>query len=502
MRALRWLGQATAAALALVITAYYCIRGNALVADPDIWWHIRVGDWIAAHHTLPRVGIFSQHLERPWTAYSWGFELLISGIHHIFGLRGMVGLLLCLEILVSLAFLVALRWVAGSYWASWGIGVLTIYAALLHNALRPVLLTVLFFSLELLLIFEAERRRDDRLLFWTAPLLLVWANCHIQFVYGLFVFGLYIAARLVALWRPGEAAARSSPGNGGGASAPGSGALGWKLLVLLALALLSPCTGPNGILPYKVAFAYAGTSANYDVILELAAPNFRRPEDYVLLALIMVACYAAGRRSSRDWFRLPLLLVTALVSFRSMRDTWFAGSAAAFILAEAVRDRWPAEERAPSPSVVPERELAAYGAGALAALALASAFAMHYGLRLPELARSVGEHYPLRAADFVRDSHFPGPLYNSYNWGGFLIYYLPEQPVSIDPRFDLYGTDLLLRSVDTGNAINWKSDPDLARANVVILGRWRPLVQALANDAQFRNVYADNVAVVFVRQTR
>ena len=27
---------------------------------PDIWWHLKVGDWIVEHHAVPYVGIFSR----------------------------------------------------------------------------------------------------------------------------------------------------------------------------------------------------------------------------------------------------------------------------------------------------------------------------------------------------------------------------------------------------------------------------------------------------------
>src|SRR5258706_15215594 len=63
--------QWAAAVIALFIAPYYSIRTWASVVDPDIWWHIRTGDWIFAHHTVPRYAIFSQHLDRPWIAYSW-----------------------------------------------------------------------------------------------------------------------------------------------------------------------------------------------------------------------------------------------------------------------------------------------------------------------------------------------------------------------------------------------------------------------------------------------
>src|SRR6266566_4903964 len=97
--------QWAAAALALIIAPFYSIRTWASVVDPDIWWHIRTGDWILAHHSVPRYAILSQHLERPWIAYSWLFDVMVSGVEHSFGLVGIPNFLICLQILLSLPFI-------------------------------------------------------------------------------------------------------------------------------------------------------------------------------------------------------------------------------------------------------------------------------------------------------------------------------------------------------------------------------------------------------------
>ena len=130
----------------MALVPLLAIQSKAFDIDPDIWWHIRVGDWIAQHHALPHFGIFSQHAERPWTAYSWGFELLVSGLHSLFGLPAIPSMLLCLEILISLAFLLALRRIGGSSWWNWWIataGILALYV----DSPRPVLLTLLFLTI-------------------------------------------------------------------------------------------------------------------------------------------------------------------------------------------------------------------------------------------------------------------------------------------------------------------------------------------------------------------
>jgi hypothetical protein len=480
---LKW----AAATFALLIAPYYSIRTWASVQDPDIWWHIRTGDWILEHHTVPRYAIFSQHLEHPWTAYSWLFEVVVAGVQHRFGLPGIPGFLICLQVLLSLTFLLAMRHLARSFWWAWFISVLAIYAFYV-NPLRSLLFTLLFFTIELVLIFEAERRADDKLLYWTAPLFLLWANVHIQFVYGLFVLGLYVGTRIIAVvaqkWLPCDSR-ETSPR---------------RLLVMLAAAFAASCIGPNWYYPFKEALGYAVHTAQYGFIQEMMAMNFRRPEHFVELILLIAACYVVGRSRGRDLFRPLLLLVTALVAFRSLRDAWFVSMAAGFVLAEAV-----GQAQLPTSTEFDGRRRTRlltsleFGLAAVTAIVLSFGMSIRQGMSAPALMSIIDQIYPIRATEFVRDSHLQGPMYNSFNWGGFLIFNLREQPVSMDPRVNAYSDELTTRAINTVSAIRWQEDPDLARANFVLLERSSALASALESDPRYRVAYKDHLSVVFVR---
>ena len=476
-----------AAAFALFIAPYYSIRTWAAVLDPDIWWHVRTGDWIVAHHALPHDAIFSQHLERPWVAYAWLFDLLVSRAMHWFGLPGLPDLLICLQVVISLVFLLAIRHFARSFWWSWLIAAVAIYAFYV-NPLRSLLFTLLFFTLELWVIFEVERRKDDRLLLWTALLFLLWSNFHLQFMHGLFVLGLYVGTRIVRPvaeimlgWEPRP----TSP---------------LRLLGALAASFAATCIGPNWVHAYQTGFTTAANIAHFDYNQEMQAMNFRRPEHYAELVLVMAACYAVGRFRGKDLFRPLLLLVTGLVAFRSLRDAWYVSIAAGFVLAEAVGQMQPPPEE----DAMPRRRsrvlvAATYGAAAILALASAFGLAIRQGNSPGALMAVIDRVYPIRATDFVRRAHLPGPMYNSYDWGGFLLFNLREYPVSIDPRSDAYGYAMSVRSVNTVNGIGWRDDPDLARANFVLLERSVPLAGALQSDPRYRVVYQDHIAAIFVR---
>src|SRR5579883_1213813 len=70
-----------------------CIYLTAL-GDYDIWFHLQTGDWILKNHAFPHNGIFSQYSARPWSPYSWGFELLAALAFRVFGLLSLPLLLI------------------------------------------------------------------------------------------------------------------------------------------------------------------------------------------------------------------------------------------------------------------------------------------------------------------------------------------------------------------------------------------------------------------------
>ena len=117
------------------------------------------------------------------------------------------------------------------------------------------------------------------------------------------------------------------------------------------------------------------------------------------------------------------------------------------------------------------------------------------------LDRAISRDYPVNAINFLRRYPLPGPLYNNLNWGGFLMWYLPEFPVAIDGRNDLYGDDLdrIFFNSETASQA-YTTDPYLNEAGVVILDSQLPLAKVLTIDPRFSLVYQDPVATVFAHR--
>jgi hypothetical protein len=173
-----------------------------------------------------------------------------------------------------------------------------------------------------------------------------------------------------------------------------------------------------------------------------------------------------------------------------MRDSWFLCICAASCIADLPRE--PDEREADN--TLPE--LAVVFMVVVVALFI---FAPGLEFNMRGLDRAVTGRFPVNAVNFVRQNHLPGPLFNDFDWGGFLTWYLPEYPVSVDGRTDLYGDELNQRLLETLNGeACYKTDPYLNDARLVLLRRHDGLSSALELDPRFRKIYEDQMAVVFV----
>ena len=457
------------------------------VLDSDVWWHLRVGQWVCEHHAVPAHDPFTLYGQgRPWVAYSWLFEVTLYGLYSWLGLAGIIvyRVVLAFAVTAALHRLVARReprFLVAVLLAGVGIAVISV----LFDE-RPWLFTILFTTLTLDVILDLRDGRPNRLLWLLPPFYALWANLHIQFVYGLGLLALACMSPLVdRLFR------RGVPGDG----AASVGSPGWRrLLVVTNLCALATLLNPYHVRLYGVVLEYAAQPGPYNLINELKALEFRGPYDWATLALAGAAAFALGRRRRLGSFEVMLLVSSAYFSFRARRDLWFVVVAALAILAsgphtavsEVQRFRW-----------TPLLRLA----WAAALIALTAVAVWRQDLSEAQLQRTVAAVYPARAADFVIEQGYTGPVYNHLNWGGYLIWRWPNLPVAIDGRTNLHGEQRLQRNDDAWDARpGWHEDPELATANLVIGAPSLPLTALLRRDDRFELKYEDAQAVVFVRR--
>ena len=190
-----WAHYVSLAAL-LVVGGTVAIQLKFSVIDLDVWWHLKVGDWIIQHAAFPHTGILSRSAaDRPWAAYSWGYEVLLSRFYAWFGLIGigLYGTLLTLMVAFSVYWMV--RRLSGRFWFACLLAILCCYAFLFLMMPRPVFFSIASNCCVTLDVDpgSSARRRISQTLYWLPLIFLFWANLHIQFIYGLAVVGLFVA---------------------------------------------------------------------------------------------------------------------------------------------------------------------------------------------------------------------------------------------------------------------------------------------------------------------
>ena len=503
-----------------IVVGEMALRLKYFVLDSDIWWHLKVGDWIVDHFAVPHTGILSRTAANlPWVAYSWGYEVLLSRAYAWFGLVGVgvFGTVLTLAVAYSIYWML-LR-LSGRFWMAWVLTWIVCWSFLFNGTPRPFFFSIALFAVTFTLLLEARRTGRVVALYWLPLIFAIWTNLHIQFIYGLFLVGLFVGIDLVerVAQRFGILPKFLIP-----PTLPLA-----KLFLIFGACILATFIGPNFYHPYVVVFEYSKAKFAYSVIIELQPLSFRGYSHFLELFMGAAGFFAVGFQASGyqastrlagtratslqlDLYKLVLLTAGSVVAFRTMRDAWFICLPAAACVADAYRawlverDNARIEEsgapEAPPPSDPVESWPERLGIAAVVAVCLALvASAVDFNER--GLDRAISADYPVNAINFLRRNPVRGPLYNNLNWGGFLMWYMPDNPVAIDGRNDLYGDDLdkIFYSSETAEE-SYKTDPYLDAAGVVLLDSKLPLAKVLTIDPRFQLVFHDEIATVFARR--
>ena len=289
--------------------------------DGDTWWHLATGDWILTHRAVPTRDIFTYTFaDRAWNAHEWLSEVLMalsyraagwSGLHILFALAfGATAATLAFALRRRMDFVPALLVAI--------LGMACVSGSLLA---RPHLLALPALALWLAVLTEARARNAAPPL-WLAIVMLIWANLH-----GSFAFGLALAAAL-----GGEAIF--------GSNDRGKAARQWGLflIVSLAAALVTP-QGLEGLLfPFKL-LGMPGLAT----VGEWAPSDVGHLSPFLLSLLLMIFALAQGMvrlsvtRASAD-LRCASHLSGA---FSHVRHVMLFGIAAPLLSLCAMSEAWP-----------------------------------------------------------------------------------------------------------------------------------------------------------------
>jgi len=466
---------------ALKITALYSIPALMclyfpIVSDSDLWWHLRSAEWILAHHAVPYTDPFSLTVAgKPWADYTWLFDLVIYQLFHRLGLIGIVVYITGMVLAITFALHRLIQRLQPDITTSLPLALAASFCLWHLFTPRPWLFTILFFTLELDILMQARTTGKPRELLWLPLIFALWANLHIQFVNGLFLLAFaVIDAFLGPHWTRTRSLIRPA----------------WVYGIFIAC-VLATFANPYGCHIYKVAYDLASQPGVFYKLAELQAMSFRDLADYGVLFFAVAAGAVVFKTHRFLLFDLILLAFALTTSFRSKRDLWVLVIAASAILAAAL----PRRDKAHFQTKAYVAPLAAIATGLVLFIGV-----IWFHVNNAQLETDRADNVPVRAVEAVKQMGYSGPLFNHYDWGGYLMWSLRE-PVTIDGRAALYGDERFFRNIGTwGAAPDWNSDPALTSARLVIGPARAPLTQVLRLDPRFQLVFEDKLAAVFIRR--
>jgi tetratricopeptide (TPR) repeat protein len=490
--------------LSLLLAAHLILVGFFPISSEDTWWHLKQGELYVSSRSLPAQDPFAFTTEgRQWIHYSWAADILFYLVYRAVGLDGLVLLRLCLFLLIALVLYRILRGCGLHPFAS----VLLVFVASLalrfRLLIRPEILAFLLLLATLAILLHLQAA-PPYAAFLLLAVQVAWINVHGSALFGLALPGLVLVANVLPdAWF----------------------SAGWGRLVLdrrrlwhLSAAVVclpfASLLNPHG--PSMLLFPFR---QNRMMRLEWFTewmPVWRLPEIdptwwevVIALGVVMLAFLVVGalllvheRRVDPVGWGIVLLMGTYAV-LRSRAIPYFALAVLPLLAQAIVR---LADRLQPKGSGGWPRWLE--WAGALACGLVLSASILDQGVLSTRFQHGFGlrtNYFPGGAAAFLKAQRLNGRIFNTYEFGGYLIWRRwPANQVLIDGRYDgiLFDQGLLESYIQAHQSPEILDRITHAYGVEILVPSARPGRQmaSLAGHPDWARVYWDPVAEVYVRR--
>lgn len=464
--------------MAVILFIMLFVIAARVPVDSDTWWHLRSGSVILATHTIPYTDMFSlTRLGQAWIDQSWLFQIVMSVV---FQLAGNVGLALLTAALATVGMLFTFMACRGNVYLRAFVMILSAATAAVFWSPRPQMASFVLSAVVLYLLYAYKRKVFDRL--WLIPVLMaVWVNLHSGFAIGFIFMGAFIVGEIFN-YQP------------------------WphirKLLFIVVLSVAALLLNPYTVRMLLYPFQTAGLGVLEQFIQEWASPDFHMRETWPFLMLLFGTLAAVGfSKRGWDWTDLALTAGTAVLALVWQRNfAVFAIAAAPTLCDHLTTTLENAGLRLPPPRP-PGRGMLFLNWSLLALLAVVAIVKLAVTLSPLTIAQAQAETLPVDAVVYLNRMNPPGPMFNSYNWGGYLMFAAPNYPVFVDGRTDLYGSAFLSQWRDALYGVDWKALFAQWGIRLVVIEHDSPLAGILRGDSAWRETYADPQASIFEHQS-
>jgi hypothetical protein len=460
--ALLWLG--------LVLSIVLAIAFLLPVTPQDYWWYLRIGRDTLTFGGLPQVDTMSySQAGSPVVNFSWGSAVLFWLIYKLGGLtltvllRGLLVALAC-----ALAWLTARRLGAGRIGAALVL-LLAILASSNNWSMRPQLFAYPLFTLALYLLYRWQG--GDRKAAWWLPLIgLLWVNLHGSFMMLILLIGAAL------LFGRGDK----------------------RLLTLAAVGvLLATFLNPRGLGSWTYVYSSLTVASSQQFSGEWQPPvNLGWQMNIFFLWLLAFPPLAAFSPRKLDALEWSWFLGFGLLALRGERyGIWFVMILA--VLTSLLLAGWEKEHIGDPKNGSPLLNLVLCLIFLLLPLALLPGLRQTWWRQAP----AATENTPVAATTWLA-AHpaLPGPMWSEIGFSSYLEFALPERPVWIDTRFELFPVEQWQQYKDITNATReWSSLLQGTGANLLMvsISEQPALVKALNDQVSWCELYRDQVAAIY-----
>ncbi len=469
----------------------------------DALWHLNTGRWIWEQGALPGSDPFTYSsaahsgggLQSYWQKLVlqgyWLAQLLFFAIYAAFGMWGLV-------ILKSLLFL-AIYWLVWRALLNAGVNHLLSLLAILilpwllyrYDELRPQIFSFMGVVLVFMCMCHALiKLRDDDIrpagLVALPFIMLLWANSHPGFMLGWVIIIVMLAGVIFDQWRGIRKLSRRAMRH---------------LFAWAGIALCASMVNPLGYTFITNMLVMKGQySLGVDEFLPLAAYAKMYQQPVLFYGLAVLVLGVAGVLIRR-WRQLSIAEVILFIGFSAAGFSAFRYMIFAVLIALMIG--------MPHLAALLNLQVARVQT-LLWSLVVAGIFGVSF-LVFQHGAWKQGAmetvYVPERAVDFILAQRPPAPLFNAYEYGGYLGWRLaPEYQVFIDPRcldFEVFD------DYQTARGGHYQKAFEKYGVNTVAFYLFTPVVNSIPEislyllmDGQWDLVYADRISVVMVRHSQ
>lgn len=470
------------------------IRYAETINDNDIWWHMEYGEYMVKNLTLKvDHSIFSWTVADPRWVYNTPFSQIYFYLVYSIGGIAMLHLTqyAVLAIIIGL-FLYYNRVIRQSlnHFHVLAVLMITVLVHLSYSNLRPEIFSHLFMVVTAFIYFYV--RKTGRNIFYIYPaLFFIWVNTHGVFVFGIVLITIAFAGELVNYLFFRKYAMDS--------------ALLKHFFIALLLSYGSLLLNPYGIgLISNIIKSFTDPQFLQQAKMLVAYKSvfkFGHPAKYLLVAMgvsyILITGYVW---LTRNYFNPAFLLINAVfiyISFEFGRSVyyypliWYFSTFALLSVPQTNGQR---------------KTAIAYAAASLITVAL-SLWTVNWAVYYPFVYRNLGfgiaDHMPVKTGEFLKQYKLEGPIYNTYEIGGYLLWALyPHYKVFLDPRHGPYVKNLIDDSFafDRGEIFEQFTSRYPFKVAVVKL-EWIYLFRNFFRSPDWRLVYFDQSAAVFAHKS-